>query len=211
MARIHFVVVCGYGCHLEYSEVNAAGIRTTTPTPLGSYLDRVVEFTNYQRRKLSEVRSVILCGGPTQQQSAPGKTEAGVMFEYLSHQAVDQPYTLEGNSYTTHDNIQNAADRIRRLLWPVKIGESVSGRSEKCRITIFCEAQRDLAVEMAARHFMRDLVADVEGDIRTETYSWERAHPTKALWKANLMWLALRFPWLATLERRKKMRLSQSR
>ncbi|MBX4190101.1 hypothetical protein KW791_02290 [Candidatus Parcubacteria bacterium] len=62
--KMHFVVVCGYGCHLN--------------TPLQHYLDRVVQFTS------NKPRQVIFCGGATQKLSAPGVTEANLMLNYLS-------------------------------------------------------------------------------------------------------------------------------
>ncbi len=178
-------VVCGYGCDIN--------------SPLRPYLDRVGEFL-----RVNNIEAVILCGGETRKATFPGKSEARVMYDYLritaNHSA---DFVIEDKSYTTYDNIRLAADRIRRM--------RPRGREDiKFKITIFCESQRDLAVEIAARYFMRNLVADVEGDIRTETVSWERLHPSKALFKANMMWLAIKFPWLGIADRERYRRIERS-
>lgn len=184
--KLHFVVVCGYGCNIE--------------SPLAPYLSRVADFLGRQL----DVESAILCGGETQKTKFPKRSEARVMYDYLNKYRLPTGFVLEENSYTTYYNIKLAAEIIKRL----RDGQTaqVGGRPHvKFRITIFCEAQRDLAVEMAGRYFMQNLVADVEGDIRTETDSWERKAPGYALWKANMMWLALRFPWFAEREHRQRI------
>ena len=59
------VVVCGYGCHLD--------------SPLDwVYLPRIKRFISEQSPDL-----VILCGGYTQRKSAPGISEARLMFNWL--------------------------------------------------------------------------------------------------------------------------------
>ncbi len=97
-------------------------------------------------------------------------------------------------SYTTYENIQNAVRHIRYVL-----------KEEKVQITIFCEAQRALKVSLLARHFMRDLVKDVD-DLRVETVNWERANPVRELKTTVLTWLAIKFPLLGIAERESRRR-----
>lgn len=182
--KLHFVVVCGYGCNIE--------------SPLAPYLGRVADFL---RRQL-DVESVILCGGETQKTKFPRRSEARVMYDYLNKCGLPMGFVLEENSYTTYDNIKLAAEIIKRL----RDGQTaqVGGRPHiKFRITIFCEAQRALKVIMLARHFMSDLVKDID-DIQVETYNWERADPRRELKSTIMTWLAIRFPSIARQERDKR-------
>ncbi len=166
----HVVVVCGYGCHID--------------TPLRPYLDRVARFVLQERPDL-----VILCGGETQQQSAPNVSEAGLMLQYLSKAVATKPYPLENIAvttagtlleleqyhYTTYENIQGASRHIRSMYLP----------GTKFKITIFCEAQRALKVALYSRHFMMNLVDSVD-DIKIETDSWERTNPAKEIFRSAL-------------------------
>jgi len=150
----------------------------------------------------NDTHLVVLCGGETQKKSFPGKTEAGVMFDSLSL-FLKVPYLLEGDSYTTYENIKFSAKRIRQ--WLVQ-----DGNGKKCRITIFCEAQRALKVVLLARHFMLDLVENVDG-LRIETDSWERADPARELKTTIMTWLGIKFPSIARQERDKSYGRSHNR
>lgn len=180
----HIIAVCGYGCHLD--------------TPLRPYLDKVAAFINQR-----DPDAVIFCGGYTQQKSAPGVSEAGLMSSYLDHDQKINPgkkaeFFQEGSSYTTLYNIEGASEIIRRQLC---IADG--------RITIFCEATRAPNVVMLARHFMGDLVDSID-DITVETASWERADPFKQV--RNLIYnkLAIKYPWLGLAEREQRKRIKRS-
>jgi hypothetical protein len=63
---------------------------------------------------------------------------------------------------------------------------------------------------MLARHFMRDLVDDID-DITVETASWERADPFKQA--GNLIYnrLAIKFPFLGLAERERRRRIRRAK
>lgn len=177
------VVVCGYGCNLD--------------SPLKPYLDRVAAFCRDYQPQV-----IILCGGATQQQTFPGKTEALVMYQYLHDKLFGDPesywYTsvlLENESYTTYENIRGAA-------------RMEPGGKE---ITIFCEATRALKVALLARHFFGFPPANGLPPIRIETDSWELMHPTLELLGTIKEWIAIRFPLLNTLQSRARRRRALSR
>jgi hypothetical protein len=170
----HFVVVCGYGCHIE-----------GTPLPT-AYFPKVIRFIREENP-----HAVVFCGGETQKKSAPGVSEARMMAGYIAAELPDAEDTqigflLEEESYTTYENIERAAHRIRFF-------------QERCRLTIFCEATRSANVMMLARHFMIDLVTSID-DITLETGSWERADPFKQAGNLIYNWWAIRFPYLARRE-----------
>lgn len=191
----HVVVVCGYGCHLSDSEGN--------DTPLVPYLNKVVHYLNMRQPEL-----VIFCGGRTQCGTAPEVSEARLMADYVADGFRDCAWIFRGkvriedNSYTTYENIRNAAAAVRN--WGFH-----HARGDKVRITIFCEATRSPNVVMLARHFMRDLVDDIDG-ITVETSSWERADPFKQA--GNLIYnkLAITYPWLGLAEREHRRRVWRS-
>ncbi len=186
------VVVCGYGCHLK----DPCG----KDTPLKSYLDRVVDFLGETLPWM-----VIYCGGYTQRATAPGKSEAWVMLEYVGRNyGRFKALTYDENgSYTTYWNIRNAATIVRNSLFHY-------ARGEKVCITIFCEATRAPNVVMLARHFMGDLVESID-DITVETASWERADPFKQV--KNLIYnkLAIKYPWLGLAEREHRKRIKRAK
>ena len=186
----HVVVVCGYGCHLD--------------TPLKPYLDLVVEFIT--RNKPDQI---IFCGGFTQRKSAPNISEAGLMYNYVNENLRIYYYYLEdlsqieSDSYTTLENIRQAAGRI--CLWQIK---NRMPKEQKLKITIFCEAHRAPNVIMLARHFMMNLVESID-DITVETASWERADPFKQVKNLIYNHLALRFPYLARREHKRRLRRAE--
>ena len=184
----HVVVVCGYGCNID--------------SPLAVYVDRVRNFLRVNR-----VGQVIFCGGETQKKSFPGKSEAQVMYNYLmvqpeGLQGWHQSHWIQIDSYTTYDNIRLAAEKIR-------IMKSHDDPNAKFKITIFCEAQRALKVIRLSRHFMRDLVENVDS-ITIETVSWERADPVRELKTTIMTWLAIKYPWLGLAERERRRRIRRS-
>lgn len=180
----HILVVCGYGCHLD--------------TPLRPYLDRVFRFI-----QTYHPNTVIFCGGFTQNKTAPGVSEAGLMREYTRADQFPEfmlKSFTEDESYTTFDNIKNASEIIRHKLC---IADG--------RITIFCEATRSPHVIRIARHFMSDLVDSID-DITVETSSWERdVNLLNLAWKYILAELAIRYPWLGIAERERQRRLLRSK
>lgn len=179
----HIVIVCGYGCHLD--------------TPLRPYLDRVFRFIQNEHPN-----AVIFCGGYTQCKTAPSISEAGLMREYTRADQFPSfmlKVFVDDNSYTTFENIKNAAEIIRQQLC---IADG--------RITIFCEATRSANVIMLARHFMGDLVDSID-DISVETDSWERADPFKQAGNLIHNKLAVTFPWLGLAERERRRRMRRAR
>lgn len=154
--RTRFTVVCLYGHDLN--------------SPLGSYLSKVADDCI-----MRSPQTVIVCGGETQPVKYPGLSEARVASSYLSsrftafmgNRIYEEPY-----SFTTHENIRNAAARMKR----------VSHRElERCDITIWCEATRALKVAALARAYMGFPPAHDCPPIRIKTDSWEQMHPVKEL------------------------------
>lgn len=141
---------------------------------LQKYLDRVVRYINENK-----VETLILCGGYTQRESAPGVSEAKLMLDYLIARIPLQkrpvPILVERNSYTTLENIRN-------------IKAWVSGT--KLRVTIFCEATRALKVDMLTRYYLGRRV-------NIETVSWEEMPPVKQLIATIYEFLAMYLPPLA--------------
>lgn len=182
------LVVCGYGCNLD--------------SPLKPYLDRVVRFC---REKKPGV--VILCGGPTQQKSYPVHTEAIVMYLYLLEKLGTledwhPAWYTEDESFTTYDNIRDAAVIIKKRRRCEMEGEE---------ITIFCEATRALKVALLARHFLGFPPERGEPDIRIETDSWERMHPFWELIGTIKDAMAIHLPYLNTIQRRNRMEKAKKR
>jgi len=124
--RVVFVVN-GYGCHV-------------VPV-LVRYGARIIRMANEMNPKI-----IMLCGGATQQKTAPNKSEAEVLewilFYALQHEmlfTVQPEIILEEDSFTTLGNIRNAAHLLRNTPFD--------------RIVFFCEAQRALKTLILARHF----------------------------------------------------------
>jgi hypothetical protein len=188
------VVVCGYGCNLD--------------SPLRPYLDRVAKYCARVRPEY-----IILCGGQTQQKSFPGRSEADVMYDYLYKRLDSAPnfhpgWFTEDESFTTYENIRDAAAVIRRL---EAAEESHEGWSRPPAVTIFCEATRALKVAMLARHFIGFPPSAGGAPIRIETDSWELMHPTLELVGTLKEWLAIRFPFFNDIQSRTRRRKSLTR
>jgi len=192
----HIVIVNGYGCHLN--------------TPLMPYLDRVVRFINEVPTDM--VLQLIFTGGPTQQDSAPGVTEAHLMSEYVTkhpdRRRVQFMSLEEETAFTSYDNISKAAELIRNTA--PDLGIEASWKYKSTKITIFCEATRSANVIMLARHFLLPFVKTID-DITVETASWERADPFKQV--GNLIYnkLAITYPWLRLAEREHRQRMRKAK
>lgn len=164
------VIVNGYGCNLH--------------TPLRPYLDKVLAL-------LRETPAVIIfCGGYTQRKRFPGLSEAYVMADYVREQVPELDCYIEDDSYTTYENIRNAAEVVRKREW------------EPDQIIVFCEAQRAPKTDMLVRHFFGR-----RATIMTD--SWELASPVKELVHFAYDWLALKFPILARIARKKRIRRAE--
>lgn len=180
------VVVCGYGCDLD--------------SPLKPYLDKVIGFG-----MLRKPDAIVLCGGATMRKRFPDETEASVMYKYLKPLEAYHPmWFVLGDSYTTYENIRDAAWVIGHDI------TEVTGERE-FEIVIFCEATRALKVAMLARHFLGFPPERGMPPIRIETDSWEPMHPTHELIGTIKEWLAIRFPFLNTLQRTARIRKSETR
>lgn len=192
----HIVIVCGYGCHLD--------------TPLRPYLDRVVNFINsIENSRLL----VIFCGGPTQQKTAPGVTEAALMADYVyprtnTHGNSILEIEKLADSYTTFYNVRQTFFFLK-YLFKSKSGFA-SNQTLPIRITIFCEATRSANVMLLARHFLLPFVKTID-DITLETGSWEGADPFKQA--GNLVYnrLAIKYPWLGLAEREQRRRMEHAK
>jgi len=193
----HIIIVNGYGCHLD--------------TPVKSYLDRVVQFFNDVPSLVYPI--LIFSGGSTQQKSAPGVTEAGMMAEYVTKHSNRRirpsDYFVEDTAFTTYDNIARSADWIRNAI-PKVDPVSRCPFDEHSKVTIFCEATRSANVVMLARHFLLPFVKTID-DIRVETDSWERADPFKQV--GNLIYnkLSITYPRLGLAERERRCRMHRAR
>lgn len=167
----HIVIVCGYGCHLV--------------PELQDYLLRVVRFCNE-----NQPDCLIFCGGFTQQKSAPNTTEAEVMKWYVIQRLKYEPkfVYMEENSYTTLDNIENAAKSMREdgLL------------AEETLLTVFCEATRALKIDLLVRHF-------IGRRANIETASWDLMSPAKQIVSTLYEWAAIKFSPLARYFRNKRL------
>ena len=158
-SRHKALVVCGYGCHLV--------------PELTHYLDRVVAYANERQPGV-----IVLCGGPTQQASAPGTTEAALMAIYIRERLNYMPgWLLEESSFTTHGNMRGAA----RLLEEFFGSGWHSNAPPACDVTVFCEATRSLKVAAMVRRFFGFPPARGQQPVRIETDSWELMHPLKEL------------------------------
>lgn len=188
----HILIINGYGCHLD--------------TPLKPYLDRVVLFFN--DIPWFVYPQLIFSGGPTQQKTAPGVTEAGLMARYVSKHPNRRirfsKFFKEDMAFTSYDNISRSAELICNVLPKASPNRYPFDHTS---ITIFCEATRSANIVMLARHFLLPFVNSID-DITVETASWERADPFKQA--GNLIYnkLAITYPWfgLAKWERRRRMR-----
>ncbi|MDP3947562.1 MAG: ElyC/SanA/YdcF family protein [bacterium] len=126
------VVVCGYGCHLTDS--------------IKKYLDAVLNYLLENRGKRTFI--IIPSGGFTNQVTAPGVSEAGMMADYLRescrmfapHEVVFIP---EDRAITTLENLKNAREFIDKSLTPPN------------KITIFCDESRQWKICYLAKRIFQ--------------------------------------------------------
>jgi hypothetical protein len=171
------LVVCSYGCHLN--------------AELTMYLEAVAAYVNTHRPHL-----MVLCGGATQQASAPDRTEAETMLQFLEEPGrlthLPQLF-LEETSYTSYENIRNAAVAVATAYSCALTGPDPLDAS----VVIFCEASRALKVSILARHFFGFPEARGLPHLEIRTVSWEKMHPLRELQGTIYDALSLYVPGLA--------------
>jgi hypothetical protein len=187
----HVVLVHGYGCNLD--------------SPLTPYLLRVSDFLRLQRPDV-----VVTCGGATQRMSRPGKTEAGVMNDFL-YDRLDSPmadwhpaWFVEEDSYTTLENVLNGSDLVRRLV------RDWDARWETTTVTVFCETQRSLKTLLCYWLLLPEL-RRAHRRVQVETYSWELANPLLEIPKLFNELLMLYVPAWRRYLRSKRIAASEKR
>lgn len=179
--RHHVVVVNGYGCHL-------------VPV-LEKYLDKVIAFLSQ-----NEVEHLVLCGGPTQQKTAPGMTEAKLMRDCIGERMrLPRHVTLADDTYTSFENMK-WANRVIRGHFDGEFVPSYDPRYTD--VTIFCETQRSLKVALLAWLFLPEYWQRTR--ILGET--WERRPPFAELKATIADVLAFYVPGVAGYMRRKRMK-----
>jgi len=178
------LIVNGYGCQL-------------VPVLVG-YLDGVCAFM-----QSNVVDLMILCGGQTQRKTFPGVSEAQLMLDYIKGNIaptlIPDDVVLLEDTYWTFENIVAAAKAINDR-------EGVLNPDD-ARMTIFCEAQRSLTVQIVAYQYL----GKYWGRIKFKTVSWELRDPKKELDTADNVLRAIRYPRFADLMRIEKIRLSEER
>ncbi|MEK7121536.1 MAG: hypothetical protein AAB857_02400 [Patescibacteria group bacterium] len=200
----HVLLVNGYGCHTQFEDPKIdrflKGYRR--------YLNKVARFVDEYLPDF-----LLFSGAETQQNSAPGQSEAKVMWEFVFprlNMISREKYLhlkqvrLEDRSFTTFYNSYYAYGAIFTA-----IGTGVL-KNEPCLITHFCEAHRAPNVNQCDRACLTTLVEDID-DLRLETESWERADPFKQA--GNLIYnkLAIKYPWLGLAERERRKRIHRAK
>ncbi|HUT22399.1 MAG TPA: ElyC/SanA/YdcF family protein [Candidatus Bipolaricaulota bacterium] len=134
-------IVMGYGCHLS--------------DDLKRYLDMVANFARY-----NSLAAIICSGGFTNKRSAPGKSEASVIAEYLRSQKVFQPIHLDESARTTAENLHGA----RKVM--------AEKRLRPDRIIIFCDAARAMKVRVLARLILGKWPLVITYDMSGKVIEW---------------------------------------
>ena len=170
----HIFAIFGYGCHLN--------------NELSMYLDNNVAFANREKPDC-----LVFCGGFTQRKSAPGVSEAKLMFDYVVPRLSYVPHDtlIEQDSYTTQDNAEKLVSKLGLLLC-----------SARTKLTVACEATRTLKVDLAVRSFLRRRPYLL-------TTSWELMSPQKQIISTLYDWVAIKFPPLALYFRNKRIRRAE--
>lgn len=187
---LHIVIVHGYGCNLD--------------SPLKPYLLRVSDFLTRRRPQL-----VLTSGGATQRKSFPGKTEAGVMNDFLYDRANaiedwHAAWYIDEDSYTTLDNAMNASQLVRRLV------KDWGATWENTTVTVFCEAQRAFKSLLLYWVLLPEL-RQAHRRVQVETSSWELTNPFWELLKLFNELLMLKIPFWRRYLRNKRIAASESR
>lgn len=100
--------------------------------------------------------------------------------------------SIEEDSYTTPDNIANAA----------KIIQNDGLMEEGTTLTVFCEATRALKTDLLVRHFIGRRAT-------IETASWELMSPIKQIVSTLYDLAAIKFPLLARYFRSKRLQRAE--
>jgi len=147
------VVVLGYGCHLNESMV--------------AYLDHVISFVLAHEK----VRAVIVTGGYTNEKSAPGVSEAGMMADYLKEQGIKVPIILDETATTTKENLQGIVRIVHERVLEV----------DREQVVIFCDEARSFKVKVLGRLILGYWP-------KTNTYDLTQE------WRAKIMQIAIATP-----------------
>lgn len=198
------VVVCGYGCHLTDS--------------IKKYLDAVLNYLLENRGKQTFI--VISSGGFTNQVTAPGVSEAGMMADYLRescrmfapHEVV---FILEDRAVTTLENLGNARELIEKTSVPLNdvfFVQSAFLRTHEeltTKVTIFCDESRQWKIRYLAKRIFREFHSV---EIRSCVFgrNWEDKL-TQYLVAAPIEILALYFPRVNNRMRAKRLALNATR
>jgi hypothetical protein len=129
------MLICGFGCHLNDS--------------LSGYLNRAVALC-----KALKPHYVVFSGGATQQRTAPGLTEAQVMYDFVvprCGELTGTDWICDHNAFTSVENVINT----KRAL----LEHTVPGR-----LLTYTDASRTLKVRLGTYWLMR------EWQITQETY-----------------------------------------
>lgn len=119
------MLVCGFGCELT--------------DELIAYLERAVALVKAYRPAF-----VVFSGGPTQQFSAPGITEAQLMYDYVvprCSELGDTQWLQDHDSFDSLDTIVHAK-------------ELLEARTEPGRLVTYTDASRTLKVNAVAKRKM---------------------------------------------------------
>lgn len=154
------VIICGYGCHL-------------TPK-IREYLQRVAYHLDGVPHAL-----VIPSGGPTNEKSLPGVSEAGIMEQYLRALGVTRVIVCEGGSVTTLQNLRYAREIMR-------LPQLCKRLSASPKVTIFCDSIRAFKVRYLARRVLRGAALQIIGcdfhrSLRDKLYQFFAATPAEML------------------------------
>jgi len=126
------VLVCGYGCVLDES--------------YRLYLNRIAGFLN-----IDKPCYIVFSGGPTQQKSAPGKTEAGVMCEYVKTLCPE----LDKLGWITDTDAFTSLDSIKYLQKALELYDIGN-------VVVFCDSSRALKVKLMAHKYLSEYNVTVE-------------------------------------------------
>lgn len=157
-----------YGCNIESS--------------LKMHLDNVIRVGNAEN-----IRHYVLCGGPSQQNSFPGMTEAEVAARYLRGKVPPNScFWREERSLNSYRNAKGGSTVIHQL--PFEVYE----------VVVFVEALRALKAAILLKHFLPEFhPGNPNKKIRFETASWEQMHPVKELIATAYDLLSIYIPPLA--------------
>ncbi len=172
-------------------------------TALGPYLNRVAKFIDEWRPD-----HVICCGGPTEQKTYGGRSEADAAYVYLYPRLAFVQFQgwADRKSLTTLENVQGGVRILRKI--PVSNWQDVE-------VVVFCEAQRALKTLVLYWFLLPEIRKNADGKdtgrrIKLETDSWELDNPIKELFKIVLDIIAIHVPAVARWQHRKRLKRAAS-